>query len=221
MPYGLTLQTPPIVEPVTLDQAKNFCVVSNSFTDDDELISGLVTAGRQAAEVYTRRAFFNQTWLLTLDHFPIFWGRSTFKNIGDSLYPYQYFFDGMTIRLPKPKCVSITSFNYLDVNGDAQSLSSDEYILDTNSEPARMIPVSNSYWPTASVYVPGSVQITYQCGTYGDGVEVNTCPRNVCTAISVFTSHYYVNREGSVPLPDAFYRLLDPVKFTSFGFQAY
>jgi hypothetical protein len=71
------------------------------------------------------------------------------------------------------------------------------------------------------VYSPGSIQITYVAGSYGDGVEVNTCPKNVCTAIKVYCSHFYVNREGDKPLPDAFFRLLDPVRFTAFGFQSY
>ena len=217
--FGLNLITAPAVEPITLAQAKDFAVVASSFTLDDSLITGLISAGRQTAESYTDRAFFNQSWLLTLDHFPLFWGRSTVKNIEDSMYPYQYFFDGMTIRLPKPKVVSITSITYLDDTGTSHTMSSDQYVLDNNSEPARLIPAFNAYWPTASIYVPGSVQITYETGTYGDGTEVNTCPQNVVTAIGVYVAHFYRNREGNAPIPDAFYRLLDPVKFTSFGYS--
>jgi hypothetical protein len=219
--FGLQLQVAPLVEPVSLEAAKKFCVVSQEFTDDDETISDLITAGRQEAEKYTRRAFFNQTWLLSLDYFPLFWSRETVKNITNSSYPFDYFFQGMSIGLPRPQTVSITSFNYRDNNGNTQSLTSDDYILDINAEPGRLIPAVNSFWPTTSVYSPGSIQITYVAGTFGDGVEVDTCPKSVCTAIKVFTSHYYVNREGDKPIPDAFFRLLDSVKFTSFGYQAY
>ena len=221
MPYGLNLISPPAIEPVSLDQAKSFCTVSRGFTDDDQLISGLISAAREVAETYIRRSIFNQSWLLTLDNFPLFWGRSTVKNIAESSFPYSYFFEGVTIKLPRPHCVSVSSIQYLDVNGDSQTLSSSNYVLDTNSEPARLIPAPNFYWPTATVYIPGSVQIEFVSGTWGDGVEVNTCPQNVVTAISLLAAHFYGNREGAAPIPDAFYRLLDSVRFTSFGYNNY
>ena len=219
--FSLTFQTAPIVEPVSLDQAKNFAVISQSFTQDDSLISGLITSGRQAAEVYMSRSIFNQTWLMCLDHFPLFWGRSSIKSIADDVFPYQYFFQGEAIQLAKPRLQSITSWTYIDTSGTQQTMSSDNYVVDYNSEPARIIPAYNSYWPSASVYIPGNVQITYVSGTYGDGVEVNSCPQGVCTAIMIYVSHFYVNREGSIPLPDAFYRLLDPYKFVNFGYTSY
>src|SRR5579872_3816685 len=102
--YGLNQTTPPVVEPVSLEQAKAFCVIDQSFTLDDDLINGFISLARLEAEKYTRRAFFNQQWRLSLDRFPIFWSRSTVKNTTDSFYPYAYFFEGLTILLPKARC---------------------------------------------------------------------------------------------------------------------
>src|SRR5580698_1617204 len=137
--YGLTLQTPPAVEPVTLTQVKQFCTITSGFTDDDALLTGLIVAGRQQAESYTRRAFFDQTWKLTLDHFPLYYGRQTVKHISDQIFPYDYFFQGMAIKLPKPLLQSVTTFAYLDPTGTPQTLSSEDYLIDSNSEPARLI----------------------------------------------------------------------------------
>ena len=224
--FGLNQITPPAVEPVTLSQAKQFCVVDESFTADDALIAGFITAARVQAENYTRRAFFNQQWRLSLDRFPIFWSRNTVKSTTDNYYPYQYFFEGLTILIPKPHTISIDSVTYVDTTGTTQTLTSDYWFTDYDSEPARMIPARmipalGTYWPTVSVYVPGSVKITFTCGSYGDGVTANTCPANVQTAICLLASHFYVNREGSVDIPNAFYRLLDSEKFEVFGYGYY
>jgi len=55
----------PALEPVTLDEAKLHLRVDGS--GEDALITALITAARQAAEVYTRRAFVTQTWRYTCD----------------------------------------------------------------------------------------------------------------------------------------------------------
>lgn len=214
--YSSTLITPPIVEPISLDAAKNFCAISNSFTDDDVMINGLITAGRQTAENYTQRAFFDQTWMLTLDHFPLYWGYGPLKNISDSFFPYEQFFQGMMILLPRPRAISITSLTYYDTSGNQQTMPSEDYYLDPNSEPGRLMPAAQTYWPAVSVYMPGGVQVTYEAGTYGDGVVTNNIPQNVVTAIGVFVAHFYQNREGNVEPPNAFYRLLDPIRYVGF-----
>jgi len=113
MPYGLNQITGPVVEPVSLSQVKQFCAVDDSFHTDDQLLLAFVSAARAKAECYTNRAFYNQQWRLTLDRFPVFWGRTGTKNTSDTFYPYQYFFEGMTIKLPMPHCVSVDSITYI------------------------------------------------------------------------------------------------------------
>lgn len=216
--YSLSLITPPAVEPVSLTAVKQFCTIDPSFTDDDQLLQGFISAARAEAENYASRAFFNQQWRLSLDRFPMYWGQNTIKNISDSYFPYQYFFDGLTIRLPKPKCVSVDSITYVDESGTQRTLYPSSYFVDLDSEPARIIPYPGSFWPTISAFIPGSVKITFTCGSYGDGIEVNTCPGTVVTAISLLAAHFYGNREGTTDIPDAFYRLLDGERFEVFGY---
>lgn len=57
--------TPPAIEPVTLEEAKQHLRVDGN--EEDSLIAALITAARQKAEDYTRRAFITQTWELALD----------------------------------------------------------------------------------------------------------------------------------------------------------
>jgi hypothetical protein len=181
------------------------------------LISGLISAGSHEAEKYCQRSIFDRTLMLTLDHFPLFFGHMQLKNISDSFYPYEEFFQAMTILLPMPRCVSVTSITYYDTSGNQQTMPSENYYTDVNSEPARVMPNAEQYWPATTVYVPGGVAITYVAGSYGDGVESNTCPGNVVTAICVYVAHFYQNREGNVEIPQAFYRLLDSVRYVGFG----
>lgn len=62
---SLRLVIPPAVEPVTLEEAKLHLRVDGN--EDDSLITALITAARQKAEEYTRRAFITQTWELAVD----------------------------------------------------------------------------------------------------------------------------------------------------------
>lgn len=61
----LRMVTPPAIEPITLEEAKQHMRVDGN--DDDSLISALITAARQRAEEYTKRAFITQSWELALD----------------------------------------------------------------------------------------------------------------------------------------------------------
>lgn len=158
--------TAPIVEPLTLDQLKQQCNVDSTFTNDDTLIASYGVAARQYAEEYTRRAFFNQQWLLTLDHFPTYLQTATVNPAvrRDWVY-YSGIWNGMTIALPK-SAIAIGSITYLDTTGTQQTLSPANYTADFTSTPARIVPAPGLYWPLSTVYVPGSVKITYTGASY-------------------------------------------------------
>src|SRR6185503_18504563 len=68
--FGMSLQliTPPLIEPVTLADAKLHLKVDTS--DDDALIARLITAARASAEWHTGRALNTQGWILWLDCWP-------------------------------------------------------------------------------------------------------------------------------------------------------
>ncbi len=220
MPFGLTMLEGPAAEPITLTDVKRFASVDEDYTVDNALLTGLISASRVLAEKYCKRAFFDQTWLYSLDYFPLYWGRNTIKNIRDTIYPYSYYFDSAILLFPKPGLKSITSIKYYDTAGIQQTLDPSLYIVDTNSEPGRAFP--KTYWPVTGVaWSPGGVQITYVASTYGSGEDTSKVPANVKTAIALGAAHWYNHREDSVPMPDAFYNLLNSEVFSTFSFNIY
>jgi hypothetical protein len=79
-------------------------------------------------------------------------------------------------------------------------------------------------WPTTQLYLPGSVQVTYITGSYGDGEETNTCPFAIPAAILLHVGHLYKSREMVSELnlkevPLGVRALLDTVKFEAFTFD--
>jgi uncharacterized phiE125 gp8 family phage protein len=195
------LITPPAAEPVSLTLAKLQCRVD--FTDDDALFAGLITAARQYCEKVTKRAFFNQTWVRTLDFFPLYGRVEASRSPSErNTWPYgTWYWDKVTIDLPHPRTVSVTSITYLDSNGEVQTLPTASYNVDTVSIPARIAPAQGMFWPILNNYVPGSVKITFVAGSYGDGVEVNTCPMTIVQAMLLLIAHWYEHREAASELP--------------------
>lgn len=194
---SVNLVTPPAVEPVTLDQLKTHLRVDASFTDDDALLMGFITAAREWCESYMRRAIFNQTWQMTLDHFPYWTEFGTMKPASRLDYMYGSYFSNLVIELPKPKLVSVTSITYVDATGTQQTLDPSQYRADLTSEPARLSPAAGLYWPMSQQFVPGSVKITYVAGSYGDGEDVNTCPQSISIAVCMLAGHFNEQRNGT------------------------
>ena len=62
------LLTPPVIEPLTLIEAKAFMRVDHG--DDDDVITALIAAARVHVEAMTRRALLAQTWRFVLDAWP-------------------------------------------------------------------------------------------------------------------------------------------------------
>jgi uncharacterized phiE125 gp8 family phage protein len=152
MPYVLV--TPPASEPVTLEEAKLHLRVD--VLDDDALISALISAARQHAEMITQRQFVTATWKLVLDAFP-----------GPSLIGVpagvSFSLPGHAILLNKSPVQSVTSIKYLDMSGVKQTMPPTDYVVDTSTEPARITPVFGKIWPISLPQI-GSVEITFIAG---------------------------------------------------------
>jgi hypothetical protein len=219
MKFGLQLVTGPVVEPVTLDAAKLHLRVD--YPNDDALISSLIVAARETVEGQLNRIIFEQTWVLTLDQFPYPVSvRTIAPGTRDAFFGAGLYFDWTAINLPLPRLTSITSITYLDEAGQPQTLDPSTYVVDSVSEPARIVPAKGGSWPYPSCYTPGSVKITFLTGTYGDGVTKNLCPRSICQAVLLLIGHWYANREAASPtsmttLPLAVDMLLSKHKFFS------
>lgn len=195
---SLALVTPPIVDPLTLDEAKHHLRVTSE--EENDTIESLIAAARDhidGRDGWLGRALTTQTWDYTLPAFP---------------------FDDC-IRLPLPPVQSIASIKYRDVDGNLVTFGSSNYTLSADRQwrpEARLAYGVN--WP-AIRYQPDAVVIQLVCG-YGDAAE--TIPQPIRQALLLLIGHLYQNREpvniGNIttPLPYAVEALLNPYAITAF-----
>jgi len=158
----------PAAEPVTLTEAKSHLRVDIS--DDDTLIEGLITAARDMIEKMARRALITQTWRYSLDGWP----------------------GGDEIRLPRPPLQSVASIVYKESDGTSNSWDTAAYIVDSDSEPGRVVLAYGESWPSVTLYPAAPIQITFVAG-YGDADDV---PETWKQAIKLLVAHWYENREA-------------------------
>jgi len=219
---ALKLITPPALEPISLADAKTHLRVD--LTEDDTLISALISATRDYVERYCRRGLLTQTWLLAIDHFPGahdyqpgFWDYGVLGDaaLGLGLPPVGYtyetksevFYRAGQIVLPLSPLQSVDSVQYLDQNGVLQTMDPDtDYQVDNVSEPGRIAPAANTTWPLTQISVRApvlnAVKIQYTLG-FGDATTDEsgditlppTFPPTLIAAMKLLLGHFYENRQ--------------------------
>lgn len=181
-----TLVTAPATEPVTSAEAKAWMKVDS--TDDDTLIGNLITAAREAAEKYTRRAFITQTWKLTVD----LGGNSLDMALPDGLYelPVSALYGEIPreISLPYQPLQSITSVVSYSTSNVSSTYASTNYFADTAN--SRIVLNDGSVWPSDMRRKAGLV-ITYVSGY---GTLASTVPQSIKHAIMMHIQKMYDER---------------------------
>lgn len=170
---ALIVVAPPAFEPVSLAEAKLHCRVSIS--DDDAYLQGLVAAARAWVEDYTGRALITQTLRWELDDFP----------------------DRHYLLLPKAPVQSITELRTFDEDDEVGTvMDEDDYVVDLQSEPARIVLKSGEVWPT-ELDVARAVRIPFVAGyeptASPDAGEA--VPELLKLAIKMLVSTWYDHRE--------------------------
>ncbi len=163
---NLRLVTPAVSDPVSVAEAKAYCRIDGS--TEDTFIESLIKAAVQWIEnhPFCARALMVQTYRLTLDRFPD------------------------AIVLPRPPLVSVSSVKYYDVNGDQQTLATDQYQVASQSEPARIVPAPGCTWPSTQDRLE-AVEVNYTAG-YANAASV---PPGLKLAVLLLVSHWYRTRE--------------------------
>lgn len=161
---SLEVVTNPTIEPVALQDAKDYCRVTHS--DDDDLIDALITLAREQVEIATNRRILTTVLKYTLDKFP-YW----------------------MVGLPGGKIQTINTFTYLDKDAATQTVSATLYDSQLNKTPAIILRKSGYSWPT--VYENGNaVIINYDAGW----ATISEVPPNIIMAIKALVNFYYRNR---------------------------
>lgn len=182
----LKMVTDATAEPVDRFEAKQHLRVD--ITADDDLIDALITAARRMVERISGRALMTQTWDLVFDEWP-----------------------ALPLQIPRPPLSSITHIRYKDEAGNESTFASENYIVDTNSEPGRIALAKNKTWPADVLYAIAPVVVRFVAGhSTADDVS-----QEFKQAILLAVGHWYENREaiatsGAVPkeLPMAVQSLL-------------
>jgi hypothetical protein len=163
---ALKLITPPAFEPVSVALAKSHMRISGTL--DDAIIAQYISAAREDCEDYTFRAIMPQTYRYSLDSFPLLPNsqyapgnpnivQPAVNNIWP-LDPSQW-----AIFLPRSPVLGVTSIVYDDTPTTTQTMPAGNYIVDGDSEPARITTSTSSFWPSA-VFNPNAVEVTFQAG---------------------------------------------------------
>jgi len=86
----------------------------------------------------------------------------------------------------------------LDTDGDQTTWDSDEYIVDTDEEPGRVVLGYDESWPSETLYPTNAIEIIYTCGY---GAYAGNVPESIKAAIKVYLSDLFENRESIVVGP--------------------
>jgi hypothetical protein len=207
---AIVVVTPPTAEPVSLEEAKAHLRIDGG--DEDTYVASLIIAARDAAELFTRRRFMEQTLDLFLDRFP---GRLCYlgeyaRAIRNTPFTSEIY----EIPIPVPPTQSVTSIKYTDPAGAMQTLDTAEYQVDVASEPARLRPAYGKPWPSTR-QVMNAVQIRLVAG-YAAG----KVPGSIKAAILLTIGKLHENREDAlldnraaeVELPNGAQSLLWPYR---------
>lgn len=172
-------------------------ILEAPISTEDADIERCIKTARRHCENFQNRAYVTQTWDLILDRFPA----------------------AGYIELPKPPLQSLISLTYKDSAGELQTVSfldpsgeplfeTDDYIVDTASEPGRLVLKSGKSWPTTYDEAQ-AVQIRFICG-YG---EVSDVPDEIKQAILLKVADLYEHRGdevGDARIDEVIERLLWP-----------
>lgn len=175
---GTVVTTAPTVEPVTLAEAKLHCRVDVS--DDDALITRLISAARSMAEQKTERSVSEQTLTLYLDAFP-----------------------PGAIQLIRGPVTAINSVQYYDQAGLLTTLSAADYSLDNKQHTAWVLPAYGVTWP--STYdVGNAVRVEYAAGWAPADVPADLKAWILAAVASMYAQRESIAQSDRVPRPVTF-----------------
>jgi uncharacterized phiE125 gp8 family phage protein len=162
--------TAPTYEPISAADVAEYIRVDD-LAQDELLLEGMITAARQYLEQYLSRPIATQT----LEEALTGWADPIV--LDSSLQ-------------------SVTSIKYLDLNGAEQTLASNQYLVDTYSEPAQVTPAYNVEFPELYA-VPNNVKVRYVAGyTSGGSPDLNPMPKPLRFAMMLIIGDLYANREA-------------------------
>lgn len=177
------LKTAPSLYPITLDQAKKQVEDDAGETRHDDFLKTLIRAATGNAEQYLHRRLITQTWNYYLD----WWPRND------------------SFELPFGRLQSVMSIIYKDEDGNETTLDSSKYIVDTESEPGRIVLAFNEVWPTDTLFPSNPINVEFTCGYFmADTWVKETAYAENAQVIPVIENGlvYYASTAGTTDTPE-------------------
>lgn len=184
------LETPPLVEPVSLVDAKLHLKVDTDA--DDTLISNLIVTARQHIETMTQSVLINQTWRIYFDR----WSPDN-----QMLLPVR----------PITSVILLKTFSDQDV---PSTIDPSHYYADLVSSSPKLILRSSRTWAKPQ-RVANGIEIEVIAGF---GSSASDVPHPLKQAVLILLAHWYENRQiecAGLPAKDlgsALQSLLRPYK---------
>lgn len=164
---NLILIEGPELEPVSLEEAKLHLRVDG--TEEDALISALISTAREFCESFTGRSLALQTFEYISGPF--------FSSFG-------------IIKLPMPPLVELVFFKYLNTYGEEITLTEDfGFYVVKSLEPAVLCPIPATGWPLDCALRPDAVKIRFKAG-------YSEVPKSIKQAMLLLIGHFYEHREA-------------------------
>lgn len=151
--------------------------------EEDVLFTSWIRQATERAQSITRRQLLTATCRMVLDAFPR---------------------HGLLV-IERVPLIAVTSIEYYDEAGALQTLSASNYVVDADSEPARVWLADGFTWPATQVR-PNAVRVNFTCG-YGE--DPAAVPDGIKDFLRVAVAERYRNREAHEP-GEWTERLLDP-----------
>ncbi|MGL4727290.1 MAG: head-tail connector protein, partial [Bosea sp. (in: a-proteobacteria)] len=158
------LLTPPTLEPVTLDEAKDYLKIDHE--DEDELIESLIRAARHLVEAASGQMLIHQTWRLTFSAWLVM-GR---------------------LRLPLEPLDAIIAARVFDAAGVAQTIALSALTIDAVARPPAILTVGSVPQPGRAV---NGIEIDVRVG---HGPAPEDVPPPLRLAVLKLMAHWFENR---------------------------
>lgn len=181
---------PAAVAILTVQEVKKHLRIDTA--DDDAYLQTLIAVATQWIQDECHIQLVSATWRLSLDEFP----------------------DARSIRLPMPPLLTVGSITYDNAAGDTQTMPAGDYIVDTDSQPGRVVLSPSASWPGTNG-AAANIAITF---TAGYGPAADDVPELIKHGAKWIIGHLYENREGAIDrtiteIPLGIQRILDMHRF--------
>jgi len=169
------LKTAPVAYPLGLKEVKQHLNISVGWTEDDDYLDTLIAMATDKVEQFLHRRLITQTWYSYFNKWP----------------------NGDSIELPFGKLQTGTApiVTYTDTAGDDTIWSTDEYNVDNDSEPGRIVLEYGYSWPTAALHPQNPIVVEFVCGYGVAGSNVDPMIKH---AIKLAIADSYEVRETEI-----------------------